>query len=110
MTEAVFVSVVGEEVVQVMIQQTLELWPALMSVHRDIICWMSSSVSHLDFVYGGTQCTLTQGAVSTPRAYFITDLECRNSKQCLGMGSCREMLICLLDDVKCVLLLPACST
>ena len=107
MTEALFVSVVGEEVVQVTIQQTLEPWPALISVHRDIICWMSSSVSHLDFV---TQCTLTQAAISMPCAYLITDLECRNSKLCLGVAACREMLICLLDDVKCVSLLPACST
>ena len=69
MAEADFVSLAGEEVVEAMIQQTLEPWPVLISVHRDIICWMSNFVSPLDFNVGVPISTVTQIADSMHCAY-----------------------------------------
>ena len=60
---AQFVIVVGEEVVQAMIQPTLEPWPVLISVHRDITCWMSSFVSRPDFAFGAALSTLKHSAL-----------------------------------------------
>lgn len=61
MAEELIVSVAGGGVEQAMILQTLEPCPVLMSVHRDIICWMSSFVSHPGFASEGH--TMTHGAI-----------------------------------------------
>lgn len=61
MAEELTVSVAGEGAVQAMTLRTHEPCPVRMSVHRDIICWMSSFVSHPDFA--SENHAMTHGAI-----------------------------------------------